>query len=68
MCVFEAGGFSAGAARSSLVGKLYFTITIAFGRVGNAALQVLRDESSTGPQLKMAMAFFTAIIAFMPKR
>ena len=42
MRIFEAGGFSVGAARSSLDGKLYFTISTAFGRVGNAALQVLR--------------------------
>ena len=65
---FIDSGFSTGAARSSLVGKLYFTVSTAFGRVGTAALQVLRDDDASEAQLRMVMIFFSALIISMPAR
>ena len=65
---FVDSGFSTGAERSSLVGKLYFTISTAFGRVGTAALQVLRDDDAPESQLRMVILFFSALILAMPAR
>ena len=48
--------------------QLYFTISTAFGRVGTAALQVLRDDEITESQLRMVMLFFSALILAMPAR
>ena len=73
MQVFEAGGFGNGAARSSLVGKLYFTISTAFGRTSGVSASLhckcfaTRTRRMNSYEL-LWRSFFLSILAYMPVR